>query len=124
MLEENGSPKADFNVGLLTAFSVVVREPEEQSFSPTVHQLVTSLSPQVKSLIISLKEGLMSTSELQLVTSLSPLSKRLFRMQYINPGIEIGLIAMTYPETPRHPKQKYYLTEMGLKVLNMLLKEE
>jgi hypothetical protein len=39
--KKNGSPKADFNVGLLTAFSVVVREPEEQSFftncSPACH---------------------------------------------------------------------------------------
>lgn len=124
LLEENGSPKADFNVGLLTAFSVVVREPEEQSFLPTVHQLVTNLSPQVKSLIISLKGEKMSSSELQLVTNLSPLSKRLFRMQFINPGVELGLIGLTYPDTPRHPKQKYYLTEMGLKVLELLLKEE
>lgn len=123
LLEENGSPKADFNVGLLTAFSVVVREPEEQSFSPTVHQLVTSLSPQVKSLIINLKEEKLSTPELQLFTNCSRLSKRLFIAQYINPGIESGLLAKTHPETPHHPKQKYYLTEMGLKVLDMLLQE-
>ena len=102
---------------------MVVREPEEQSFSPTVHQLVTSLSPQVKSLIINLKEEKLSTPELQLFTNCSRLSKRLFIAQYINPGIESGLLAKTHPETPHHPKQKYYLTEMGLKVLDMLLQE-
>ena len=45
-------------------------------------------------------------------------------MQSINPGVEVGLIGLTYPDTPRHPKQKYYLTEMGLKVLEVLLKED
>lgn len=124
LLKENGNPEAHFNVNLLTAFSVVIKEPMEPNLSQACHQLVTNLSPQVKALIISLKENKMSSSDLQLVTSLSPLSKRLFRMQYINPGVEVGLISLTYPDTPRHPKQKYYLTEMGLKVLEVLLKED
>lgn len=123
LLEENGSPRANFNVGLLTAFSVVVKEPNEQSFSLTVHQLVTGLSPQVKSLIIKMGNKTLSTAELQLFTNCSPLSKRLFIAHYINPGIESGLLAKTHPDIPHHPKQKYYLTEMGLKVLDMLLKE-
>lgn len=124
LLEKNGSPKAIFNVGLLTAFSVVVNEPEEPNLSQACHQLVTNLSPQVKSLIISLEDKKMSASELQLVTNLSPLSKRLFRKQYITPGVEAGLINLTNPDTPRHPKQKYYLTEQGMKVLDMLLNEK
>ena len=124
LLKDNVNPEAIFNVHLLTAFSVVVKGPSEPSFSQAVHQLVTSLSPQVKSLIINLKDKEMSASELQLVTNLSPQSKRLFRMQYINPGIEVGLVGLIYPDTPRHPKQKYYLTEIGLKVLGVLLKEE
>ncbi|MBO5466452.1 MAG: putative DNA binding domain-containing protein [Prevotella sp.] len=124
LLEKNGSPKAIFNVGLLTAFSVVINEPEEPNLSQACHQLVTNLSPQVKSLIISLEDKKMSASELQLVTNLSPLSKRLFRKQYITPGVEAGLINLTNPDTPRHPKQKYYLTEQGMKVLDMLLNEK
>jgi len=124
LLEKNGSPKAIFNVGLLTAFSVVINEPEEPSLSQACHQLVTNLSPQVKSLIISLEDKKMSASELQLATNLSPLSKRLFRKQYITPGVEAGLINLTNPDTPRHPKQKYYLTEQGMKVLDMLLNEK
>ena len=124
LLQANGSPEAFFKVDLLTAFSVVVKEPEEPDFSQAVHQLVISLSPQVKSLIINLKSNKKSTSELQLFTNCSPLSKRLFIAQYITPGIESGLLAKTHPDTPHHPKQKYYLTEMGLKVLELLLKEE
>ncbi len=66
----------------------------------------------------------MTSSELQLVTSLSPKSKQLFRKQFIYPSVEAGLIAMTHPDNPRHPQQKYYLTELGLAVLKVLTKEE
>ena len=42
LLKENGNPEPNFNVGLLTAFSVVVEEPKMQNLSPTCHQLVIS----------------------------------------------------------------------------------
>lgn len=88
--------------------------------TPTTHQLFTNLSTQDKSLIINLKEQQLSTSELQLFTNCSPQSKQLFIKQVITPNIENGIIAMTHPETPHHPRQKYYLTELGLKILEML----
>ena len=72
---------------------------------------------------MSLKGEEMTASELQLVTSLSPQSKQLFRRQYIYPSIEVGMVAMTHPDNPRHPQQKYYLTELGLAVLAELTKE-
>ena len=74
--------------------------------------LVTSLSPQAKSLILYLKHAEMTASELQLVTSLSPKSLQLFRKKFIYPSIEEKLVAMTHPDNPRHPQQKYYLTEL------------
>ncbi|MCR5644884.1 MAG: putative DNA binding domain-containing protein [Bacteroidales bacterium] len=125
LLRENANPEAEFNVNYLTAFSVVVKDEDENSHSLTVHlfaaKLVTSLSPQAKALIISLKDAKMTASELQLVTSLSPKSKQLFRKQFIYPSIEAGIVAMTYPDNPRHPQQKYYLTELGQAVLKALL---
>ena len=123
LLKANGNPAAEFNVSYLTAFSVVVKDEEEVNCSPAVHELVTSLSQQAKSLLMSLKYGKMTASELQLVTSLSPHSKQLFRKQYIYPSIEVGLVDMTHPDNPRHPQQKYYLTELGLAVLAELTKD-
>ena len=120
LLRANENPEAEFNVSYLTAFSVIVRDPGEEVFSLTVHQLASSLSPQSKSLIISLKDSKMTSSELQLVTSLSPKSKQLFRKQFIYPSVEAGLIALTHPDNPRHPQQQYYLTELGLAVLKVL----
>ena len=93
---------------------------KDESCSPTVHQLVTSLSPQVTSLVINLKDKKASTPNLQLFTNCSHLSKRLFIAQYINPAIEAGLLAKTYPDTTHHPKQQYYLTEVGLQVCRFL----
>ena len=123
LLRANENPEAVFNVGYLTAFSVVVKDEEEANCSLTVHQLFTSLTPQAKSLIQSLKEGRMSVSELQLVTNCSPNSKQLFIKQFIVPTLEAGLIERTHPESPHHPQQKYYLTELGLEVLKLMNEE-
>ena len=92
--------------------------------SPTVHQLASSLSQQAKSLIISLKKEKMSISELQLVTNCSPQSKRLFIKQFIDPPLEAGMIERTHPENLHHPHQKYYLTELGLAVLDVLTQQQ
>lgn len=124
LLRANENPEAVFNVSYLTAFSVVVKDPGDVSLSLAVHQLVPGLSKQVKSLIISLKDDKKAAPELQLVTNLSPKSRRAFRDLYLAPAIKDGLVAMTYPENPRHPQQKYYLTELGLAVLEVLKKQD
>lgn len=95
----------------------------EANFSPTFHQLVTNLSRQVKALIICLKTTEKSIPELQKTINLSPKSRRLFKEQYIDQALEKGLIAMTHPESPRHPQQKYKLTEKGVAVLNTISEE-
>ena len=124
LLRANENPEAMFNVSYLTAFSVVVKDPGDVSLPIAVHQLVPILSQQVKSLIVSLKNDKKAATELQLVTNLSPKSRRAFRDLYLAPSIKDGLVAMTHPENPRHPQQKYYLTELGLAVLEMLTKQE
>ena len=124
LLKENNSPEAEFNVGYMTAFSVVVRDEEKIDYSSRARELFTNLQFQSKLLIMSLKDLQLSTSELQLFTNCSPQSKRLFIKQFITPILENGVIAMTHPENPHHPRQKYYLTELGKAVLKLLLEEE
>ena len=124
LLRANENPEAVFNIGYLTAFSVVVKDEEETNCSPTVHQLALNLPVQVKSLIQSLKEEKMSVPELKLVTNCSPNSKQLFIKQFIVPALEVGLIERTHPENPHHPQQKYYLTELGLEVLRVLTRQQ
>ena len=83
-------------------------------------ELVTNLSVQVKGLVINLNKRNLSPLELQLVTKDAPKSRPYFKKHYIDPAFELGLIAMLYPDKPKHPKQKYYLTDKGKEVLKAL----
>ena len=122
MIVVDENPEAVFNVSYLTAFSVVVKDPGDVSLSQACYQLALSLPVQVKSLILSIKESKATAAELQLASGLSPKSKDHFKKQFLNPAIEVGLVSMTHPDNPRHPQQKYYLTELGLEVLKVLEK--
>ena len=84
------------------------------NLSPTCHQLVTNLSEQVKSLIMCINGEPKSVPELQKLINVSPKSRRLFKEQFINPALEQGLVEMTHPDQPNHPKQQYRLTEKAL----------
>jgi DNA-binding HxlR family transcriptional regulator len=42
-----------------------------------------------------------------------------FLEYHLNPAIKSGLVQMKYPDSPRHPRQKYCLTELGLEVLKV-----
>ena len=46
-----------------------------------------------------------------------------FRLKYILPLLEEGILAMTDPEDPTSPKQQYYLTEKGIKFLIEIRKQ-
>ena len=38
----------------------------------------------------------------------------------LTPALQNGLVTMKYPNSPRHPRQKYILTVEGLEVYNRL----
>lgn len=40
-----------------------------------------------------------------------------FSKEYLKPAIEIGLLESIYPEQPKHPRQKYRLTDKGKDLL-------
>ena len=40
----------------------------------------------------------------------------------INPAMEQGIVRMVYPDSPRHPRQKYMLTVKGMMLFNQLSK--
>ena len=40
-----------------------------------------------------------------------------FLKTYLAPALEEGLISMKYPKKPKHPGQKYMLTENGKELL-------
>lgn len=47
-----------------------------------------------------------------------------FLEYHLNPAIQEGFVRMLYPQSPRHPRQKYLLTVKGMALFNELTKEE
>ncbi len=45
-----------------------------------------------------------------------------FMENYLNPAIESGFVRLLYPDSPRHPRQKYLLTVKGMMLFNQLSK--
>jgi ATP-dependent DNA helicase RecG len=45
-----------------------------------------------------------------------------FRENFLEPTLKVGCIERIFPNNPNHPKQKYRLTEKGLKIKKILKK--
>lgn len=58
----------------------------------------------------------MSVKEMLNVLELK--ERKSFISLYLNPAIDEGYVSMLYPDSPRHPRQKYLLTTKGLAVYN------
>ena len=133
-MRENENPPAEFNVNLVTAFSAVLKDDaktyeesiEDVNLNITYTQLKSHLSHDDKLLLDSILDSTLSIAEIKLKPLLKPLygdkSNTLIKVKVIYPMIKLGLVAQTHPETPRHPRQKYYLTDLG-KALQKYLKE-
>ena len=67
-------------------------------------------------LIIAIGDIEMSVKEMLNVLELKE-RKSLISL-YLNPAINEGYVSMLYPDSPRHPRQKYLLTVKGLAVYN------
>lgn len=96
--------------------TVLGKERSEVDYS--IDTKLDSLTGQVKRLIISLGASQMTKKQVMQQVKLSSSSNVVDR--YIKPAIEQGYVTMLYPENPRHPKQKYILTEKGLDILEAL----
>ena len=60
-------------------------------------------------------------SELSLKEMLAAMGlkdRKSFLTLYLNPAITAGYVSLLYPDSPRHPRQKYLLTVKGLAVYN------
>ena len=143
LLKANGIPKAEFNVSYLTAFSVVVKEPNETSL-PKLTQVDNKSSiidneTVVKSLLLELSQVCPSVAQVspkqiitvldrckdgislaELMEALSASSRRTFVRRIMLPFMEDNLVKQTHPDNPRHPQQKYVLTEKGKEWLDKM----
>lgn len=71
-----------------------------------------------KSLIININGENLERKEIMQRMGLNHIS--FFIDTYLTPAIKQGYVDKLYPDKPRHPKQKYYLTEKGKELLKIL----
>ena len=76
--------------------------------------LTPEVAGEVRSLL-SVCRGSMTRRELQNALALK--AEENFRMLYLTPALDAGLVEMTIPDKPRSSKQKYRLTEKGRRFL-------
>jgi len=98
-----------------------------QTATPQVTEQVTDqvadqVTDQVKKLLSTLKTG--EKSGKKLIEELNLKHKPTFRMNYLKPAIEAGLIELTISEKPRSRFQKYRLTDKGKAIYELVKQNE
>ena len=81
-------------------------------------ETASSLSENIKRLIIAIGTDEKSVKEMMEAVGLK--NRPNFLEYSLTPAITEGLVKMKYPNSPRHPRQKYLLTVKGLATYNEL----
>ena len=77
-----------------------------------VEDLLHTGDPNIMSLIMAMGDSQLSVKEMMSAAELK--NRENFMDNYLNPAIENGYVRLLYPNSPRHPRQKYLLTVKGL----------
>ncbi|MCQ2973536.1 MAG: Fic family protein [Bacteroidales bacterium] len=72
----------------------------------------------VEKLVKSIQLNCLSVKEM--LTLLNLRDRENFLNLYLNPAIKGGFVVALFPDKPRHPRQKYFLTDKGKSLLNSL----
>lgn len=82
-----------------------------QNFDAT-DQATVQVSDQVVRLLMTMKSA-ESLTAADLIERLELKHRPSFRRLYLDPALKAGLVAMSTPESPRSPRQRYRLTDLG-----------
>ena len=130
-LRQNGSPQVRFetddNNSYFLAHLDIHPEYLKELEAGTTPQAIPQAAPQATpketpkatpkalELLRVLKQGPKTRSEMMVSMNLKDVMN--FFKNYISPALEANYIAMQYPDSPKHPNQKYYLTDLGKSLL-------
>jgi hypothetical protein len=78
--------------------------------SDQLRDMLANLTKKQKKLLSELEGEL---TRQQLMDKLSQSHRTNFKNNQLQPLIEFGLVAAKYPESPNHPDQAYFLTDLG-----------
>ena len=83
-------------------------------------ETVSTLSENIKRLLVAIGTDEKSVKEMMEAVGLK--NRPNFLEYSLTPAITEGLVKMKYPNSPRHPRQKYLLTVRGLAVYDECVK--
>lgn len=89
--------------------------------TPQVQDKLHTNNQYILKLIKAISESEMSVKEM--ISAVGLKDRKNFLNLYLNPAFQGGYIRLLYPNSPRHPRQKYLLTVKGLALLSDLKKE-
>ena len=89
------------------------RQRERQKARST--EAMPTVTPQVEKVLSAIGTQTLSTKEIMCVIGLKDKSN--FLELYLYPAIRQNLVEPIYPENPKHPRQKYRLTDKGKELL-------
>lgn len=115
-----GIPEPEFHadggfVWVVFHYTRVVAGQNYPSTPQVPHKHPTS-TPQVDAIVDTISDKLLSVKEIMELMLLK--DRKSFLYGYLYPAIESGFVELLYPENPKHPRQKYRLTDKGKELLN------
>lgn len=81
------------------------------------HQVIAKLSLSIPNIGDLLRKMISPMSAKNMRHFCGQKDSTYFKTNVINPLITEGLVAMTHPDSPKSPTQKYYLTDLGKALL-------
>ncbi len=78
---------------------------------PSTPQVESGLSMRISQLVKAIGDKEMTIKEMLEAMGLN--DRKSFRSLYLNPAISEGYVRLLYPDSSRHPRQKYLLTAKG-----------
>ena len=90
--------------------------------TPQVQDKLNSDNPNIVSLVQVIGGQELSVKEI--MEGLNLKDRKNVLNLYLNPAIKDGYVRLLYPDSPRHPRQKYLLTVKGLALFNEIKTKE
>lgn len=90
--------------------------------TPQVKDKLHTSNPYILELIKVIGNQEMSVKEM--LTAIGLKERKNFLNLYLNPAVSEGYVRLLYPNSPRHPRQKYLLTVKGLAVYDECVKSK
>ena len=90
----------------------------QDKYNGTASNTLHTDNPNVQRLVCAVGEQEVSVKEMMSILELK--GRDNFLNLYLTPAISEGYIRLLYPQSPRHPRQKYLLTVKGMVLYNEL----